>query len=253
MKRYLRASNNSVWLLQFSAMIIALSGIFLIDFSAFWLLLSLVVYYAFSSIGISIMMHRFWTHKSFAFKYKIVEYLFTAISLLASRGSPLAWVYIHRQHHAHSDTEQDPHSPKYVGFRFFGLKKTSAEDIKIFVIKDMLNKQQIFINDYYIGLVLAMVLLLALINPYLIYFAWALPVFVNQMTQDLFNYFAHVEGGYRNQESKDDSHNVIWLWPLILGEAWHNNHHASPKDFNFKRQWWELDPQSLVVRLVKTN
>lgn len=253
MKKYFKASNRSVWLLQFSAMIVTVIGFFLVNFSLEWIAISALFYYFYSAIGVSIMMHRFWTHKSFEFRSKIIENIFTLISILASRGSPLAWVYIHRQHHAHSDTEQDPHSPKYVGFRLFGLKKTSAEEIKIFVIKDMLNKKQIFINDYYIAIVLLSVLVLAVINPYLIYFAWALPVFVNQMVQDLFNYFAHVSGGYRNTESKDDSHNVFWLWPFILGEAWHNNHHASPRDFDFKRRWWELDPQSLLVRLVKTS
>ena len=253
MKKYLKASNKSVWLLQFVAMIIAIVGIFVVDFSVSWLLITLLAYYAYSSIGVSIMMHRYWTHKSFTFRWKAIEKLFTFISLMASRGSPLAWVYIHRQHHAHSDTEEDPHSPKYVGFRLFGLKKTSAENIKIFVIKDMLNKEHIFINDYYIGIVLVGILLFAMFDPYLIYFAWALPVFINQMIQDIFNYAAHISSGYRNYDTKDDSKNVFWLWPFILGEAWHNNHHGSPKDFSFKNRWWELDPQSLLVRLVKTN
>jgi stearoyl-CoA desaturase (delta-9 desaturase) len=252
MKTYLKASNRSIALLQSFAMVVAVSGLFFMDFSILWLTVFLVSYYAYSSIGVSMMMHRFWTHKGFEFKNPATERVCTYIAILASRGSPLAWVYIHRLHHAHADTEQDPHSPKYVGFRFFGLKSTSAEKVNKFMIKDLLNKEQIFINDYYIGLVLVGVVVLATIDINLFYFAWALPVFINQITQDLFNYFAHVSG-YKNTETKDDSHNVVWLFPFILGEAWHNNHHASPRSVDFKVKPWELDPVSWLIRLVKTS
>jgi len=252
MKKYFKASNRSVALVQQVAMAVAIIGLFFADFSAVWIATAAVCYYLYSSVGVSMMMHRFWTHKGFEFSNKIVQKIFTLIAILAGRGSPLAWVYIHRLHHAHSDTVDDPHSPKFVGFRFFGLKSTKVENIKLFVIKDLMTKEHIFINDWYIAFIIVWAAILASIDLNLFYFVWALPVFVNQMTQDLFNYFAHVSG-YRNTETKDTSHNVSWLWPFILGEAWHNNHHASPKSADFKVKWWELDPVHYLVRLVKTN
>lgn len=253
MKKYFKASNKSVAQVQIVAMAAALIGLFLANFNLVWLLTSVVCYYLYSSVGVSMMMHRYWTHKGFTFRSEFVRKIFTAIAVLAGRGSPLAWVYVHRLHHTHADKEQDPHSPRYVGFRFFGLRSTKVEEIKIFVIKDLMNKEQIFINDWYVAFVLAWILFLALFGFDAFYFIWALPVFVNQMTQDLFNYFAHVRGGYRNSNSDDDSQNVVWLWPFILGEAWHNNHHSSPRAWDFKQRWWELDPVSWLVRLVKTN
>jgi len=89
-----------------------------------------------------------------------------------------------------------------------------------------------------------------LINPLLFYFGWVLPVCINQIVQDLWNYFSHVDVGYRNFETKDNSRNVIWLWPLILGEAWHNNHHNRPM-YSTKIKFWEFDPVDFLVRMVK--
>ena len=36
--------------------------------------------------------------------------------MLAGSRSPLGWVGAHRIHYRHSDTEEDPHSPKHKGF-----------------------------------------------------------------------------------------------------------------------------------------
>lgn len=155
MKQYFKASNRSVALVQLFAMAVAIIGLFVANFSLPWIITAVVFYYLYSSVGVSMMMHRFWTHKGFEFKSKFVERIFTLIAIFAGRGSPLAWVYIHRLHHAHADTAEDPHSPKFVGFRFFGLKSTKVENIKLFVIKDLMNKEQIFINDWYVAFILA--------------------------------------------------------------------------------------------------
>ncbi len=34
--------------------------------------------------------------------------------------------------------------------------------------------------------------------------------------------------GRRRFATKDESRNLLWLAPLTIGEAWHNNHHAFP-------------------------
>jgi stearoyl-CoA desaturase (delta-9 desaturase) len=60
--------------------------------------------------------------------------------------------------------------------------------------------------------------------------------------------------GYKNYETKDDGVNVTWLFPVILGEAWHNNHHGDAGNYNFGgRNWWEFDPTRVLINLIRID
>ena len=54
--------------------------------------------------------HRFYSHRSFK-ATKLFEILTVIFTIPAAIGSPMAWAALHRYHHRHSDTEEDPHSP----------------------------------------------------------------------------------------------------------------------------------------------
>ena len=61
-------------------------------------------------LGNTVGYHRMLTHRSFVAVWP-VRALFVILGALHS-GSPLAWVGLHRLHHAKSDGEGDPHSPR---------------------------------------------------------------------------------------------------------------------------------------------
>ena len=252
MKKYFQASSKTVGYVQNIAMIGTIIGSFFVSWSLGWALLAIAMFYAFSAVGVSMMHHRYFSHKGFEFKSPLVKWLCISIATLAGRGSPLAWVYVHRLHHAYADTEKDPHSPEF-GFKFFNIKSTTAANKidQLFMIRDMLSKSNVFINDWYVALVLAFPLLLtALFGFQAAFFFWFLPVCINQLALDFFTYFTHVEAGYRTTETRDNSRNVTWLWPIVLGEAWHNNHHASPKDPHYGKGKFEFDPIYYLIKLV---
>jgi stearoyl-CoA desaturase (delta-9 desaturase) len=181
-----------------------------------------------------------------------MKWICTLIALLSGRGSPIGWVYVHRIHHAYSDTEKDPHSPINLGFKLFGFKHIERHSGKMnyFLVKDLMNPTQIKINEYYFLILLAVALLLSIVSPEILYFVWVLPVFLIQLSQNSFNYFAH-KNGYRNFDTKDNSTNNVWLWPLILGDAWHNNHHANAARLSTKVKPYEFDPASILANLIK--
>lgn len=217
------------------------------------LVITLCSFYLLNILGNWMMLHRYYSHKSFEFKNEYVKWAFTLLSILAGRGSPLGWSYLHRKHHAYSDTEKDPHSPKILGYKIFGFghyKKQEEEPMKIFMVKDLMTKEQLFIHKWYIAIVLTFVVLLAAINLELLYFAWILPAFLVHLSQNNFNYFGHMVG-YRNFVTKDDSRNNVWLFPFILGEAWHNNHHADPKNFTTTKKASEIDPLASFIKLIR--
>jgi len=138
--RMFTATANVVSKLQLLALLVFLTGSFLVDFNTVTVLATILTFYIFNIVGISITLHRYYSHKSFEFRYSVIKKLFTFISVIMCRGSPIGWVYIHRLHHGFSDTDKDPHSPKHLGFKLFGLKHLTNHSDKInkFLVKDLM-------------------------------------------------------------------------------------------------------------------
>ncbi len=240
---------NSLVVIQILSFVITSIGAFFVNFSYFYLALLVIFFYIYSILGISMMLHRYYTHKSFELT-NTFKWFFTIFAILAGRGSPLGWVYIHRIHHAFSDTEKDPHSPHNQHYRFIGFKPKKQEKVNHFIIRDMITPVQLKIDKYYLLIILVFLLALALIDMNLVYYVWAAPIFIVSITQTMFNYFAH-KHGYRNFETRDKSTNNLYLWPFILGDAWHNNHHHSAEKFDTKINKFEFDPVSVLIRLIR--
>lgn len=249
--KYLTASAMSLTIIQTVSLIASVLGIVLYELSIVNLLLICFGYFLFSGIGISLMMHRYWTHRSFKFKSKVVERIFTAIAVLAGRGSPIGWVYVHRLHHAFSDTPKDPHNSVTVGWRIFIphiVKYGETIDKKL--IKDLFNREHININKYYMGFIIAWSVLLIAISPELFFFFYAIPVALTFIGLDLFVLLTH-KYGYRNFNTRDDSRNHWFISLILWGEGWHNNHHHNPGSYTTKIKWWEFDPLAYVIRAIK--
>lgn len=246
------ASSFVVSKLQLLAIIITIIGFFSVGFTALSITSTILVFYIFNIVGISITLHRYYSHKSFEFRYSIIKKLFTFISVIMCRGSPIGWVYIHRLHHGFSDTDKDPHSPKNLGFKLFSLKHLTNHSDKInkFLVKDLMTEEQLNLNKHYLLYVFSYILLLAIVDIQLVYFLWALPVVLVQISQNSFNYFGHTFG-YRNFKTNDNSTNNIFLFPFIMGDAWHNNHHKNPALISNKIKSFEIDPAAAIINLIK--
>ena len=249
----LSSTPRSLFIIQILSILTILSGIFVVDFSWVYVVSSVITFYTLSIFGVSMTLHRYYSHKGFKMN-SILHWFFTSIAVLAGRGSPLGWVYIHRLHHATSDTEKDPHSPHLSTFKILGFKPVYDESTKInyFIVKELLTKPHINIDKYYMLFILAYIVLLGLINVNLIFYMWAVPVFMVSVSQVAFNYFAHMHG-HRNFVTRDHSTNNIYLWPFILGDAWHNNHHAHAEKVSTKVKSYEFDPLAHIISLLRSD
>lgn len=247
------STSNSLYLLQIVAFSTVLIALFTASFSWTYLFLAVIFFYCYSILGISMMLHRFYTHKNFKL-HAYVKWFFTIFAVLAGRGSPIGWVYVHRIHHATSDTEKDPHSPQYNKFNLVNFKHVLKDEGKInyFIVKDLITPAHKKIDEYYILLTILFVIMLFLIDYNLVFYVWAIPVFLVNISQNAFIYFGHVTG-YRNFDTKDHSKNNFYLWPFILGDSWHNNHHYEPSNATTKVRWFEFDPIFYIIRTIKTG
>ena len=225
----------------------------LYHYEASWLgfLITLLSYFTYTIIGINIAFHRQLSHKSFYFKYKFIEYLFTFFGILAGRGSPLAWTYIHREHHQTAGSKNDPHPSGRLTLRniiFPQPQDTKTLDKKL--VKDLFTRSHLLINRFYMLIIGTWIGLLISIDPWIFVFAWAIPVFVSNIIINSFSLLGH-RVGYENFHRPDNSKNSWIFSVLLLGEGWHNNHHQNPRSYTTKFNWWEFDLTGFCITLVK--
>ncbi|HXB50917.1 MAG TPA: acyl-CoA desaturase, partial [Streptosporangiaceae bacterium] len=84
-----------------------------------------ISFYYIAGLGVSVGLHRYFTHGSF----KAVRGLKIALAVagsLAIEGPVITWVADHRRHHKYSDKEGDPHSPWRFGNDWKALAKGLA-------------------------------------------------------------------------------------------------------------------------------
>ncbi len=78
--------------------------------NSWWWLAAFGAWFLVGGIGISLGFHRYFSHRSFE-TYKWFENTMLFLGSMTGGGTPLSWVGIHRLHHKHSDTKDDPHGP----------------------------------------------------------------------------------------------------------------------------------------------
>ena len=245
------STSKNIGLLTIFLFIGSIVGLFFVDYILSNILIMIMSFYILNILGVWMTLHRYYSHKSFELNL-IFKWLFTIIAILAGRGSILGWVYLHRLHHAYSDEGKDPHSPHNLGYKLFGfghMKKQEGE-MKVFLVKELMTPEQLFIHKWYMLLLLPVLAAVALIDLQFFYWAWLVPAMLIQLSTSNFNYFGHTTG-YRNYVTKDQSRNNPWLWPIILGEAWHNNHHGDAKNYTTRNKFWEIDPLVWLIKLVE--
>lgn len=215
-----------------------------------WLLASFVMFLYAGIFGVNIALHRYFSHRSFKTS-RFGHYFLLVSSFFPMLGSPAAWGAVHIYHHIHSDDEFDPHSPKNAGK--FGSWFTLWPEMKIplsifkFFARDKTIK---WLHRNYFKLIILYVLILFLIHPLLVVFIFAIPAVGCFHGAAAIAVIPHLKnfGGYRNHDTKDNSHNNVLAWILSLGEGWHNNHHHNSRNYRQGEKWWEIDPSAFIIK-----
>lgn len=216
-------------------------------------------------LGICLGYHRLFSHASFN-TYRPVRWLIALFGVLAGEGPVIHWVAVHRKHHAMSDKEDDPHSPRdgfwwsHVQWIFPRLSREEVSELHERYAPDLLRDPvlRIFEKTFLLWHWALGFALFAL--GYFVWdarIAWSLVIYgiflrlVLVLHSTWFvNSATHV-WGYRNYETRDDSRNLWWVALLTFGEGWHNNHHAFPRMATAGHRWWEFDVTYRTIRLME--
>ena len=268
MSRVQRYTNLGAVVVPFIAVVVAL--ILLWNRAVGWTDLAIMVaMYLVSALGVTVGFHRLLTHRAFQ-AHKATQYGLAVAGSMAVQGPVIDWVADHRKHHAHTDTEGDPHSPHvghgsglaglwhaHVGWLFDANGQADRRKYAPDLIDDagMRWISSRFLAWVALSLALPFALGLALTGTLvggltgLLWGGLVRVFFVHHVTWSI-NSICHFHGA-RRFAVDDQSRNVWWLSLASLGEAWHHNHHAFPRSAFHGLRWWELDPSGLVIRTMR--
>jgi stearoyl-CoA desaturase (delta-9 desaturase) len=211
----------------------------------------MLIFYVLSGLGITVGFHRLLTHKSFETRTPIKTALLM-MGCLALEGDPMTWASTHIQHHAHSDGEDDPHSPleglwhSHVGW-LFGKKNN------INVYGTWLKKDPTVVWVSRTWLIWAG---LGLLIPALIA-GWSgliwgglIRIFLTHHVTWSVNSICHTFG-QRDYNTRDASRNNFIVGLLAFGEGWHNNHHAFPRSAFHGLRWYQIDTSGYLISALE--
>ena len=230
-------------------------------FSWSGLAICLVLCWVTGCLGVTLGYHRLLTHGSFVTSTP-VRWFFAFVGGISGEGSAIVWVANHRKHHAFSDQEGDPHSPRDGGLWSHMLwlfpQHSPAEvdaHVKRWAPDLAKDSGAIFFHKTFLlwhfvigGSLLATVWAIYGPQTGISWLLWGLAVrmvYVFHVTWFV-NSATHI-WGYRNYETTDDSRNLWWVGLLAFGEGWHNNHHAFQRMAAHGHKWWEFDMTYWVI------
>ena len=194
--------------------------------------------------------HRYFSHRSFSTS-RAFQFVLAVLSQSTAQKSVLWWAAKHRHHHLHSDTIQDVHSPRHLGFFhshvgwIFTRKHHVADLAKVGDFTRY--RELLWLHRFEIVPAVCLGTLCFLIGGWsglVVGFCWS-TVLVYHATFCI-NSLAHVRGRKRYVTGDDSRNN--WLLALItMGEGWHNNHHAYQSSARQGFRWWEVDVTYYVL------
>jgi stearoyl-CoA desaturase (Delta-9 desaturase) len=234
------------------------------------LVLATVLYFV-TGFGVSVGLHRLFTHRSFK-AHRVLKVVLAVAGSMALEGSLISWVAIHRRHHMFSDQPGDPHSPNGHGSGFPGIVSgffwahvgwlfaTDSTDTRRFA-PDLFRDRDLVIVDRLFPLWA----ISSLAIPFAI--GWALwgtlagavgallwaglvrMALLHHVTWSI-NSICHL-WGRRPFVTNDSSSNVACLALISMGESWHNFHHCAPASARHGVLRHQMDPAARLIRFFE--
>lgn len=228
------------------------------------------VMYLVTALGVEGGMHRFFSHRAFAAGSAMTAW-WGVTGSMAAQGPVVFWAATHRMHHAFTDADRDPHSPRPIGEGrlawlrglwhghvgwLFSVRRANWSSH----VPDLLaNRVAMKVNQFYFAWVLLGLALPAALGALLtgsvsgaigglLWGGLARIFLVDQVTWGV-NSIGHTLGS-RPYRTRDNSRNVALLAPLSVGGSWHNNHHARPSLATNRHHRWQIDITGAFIRIL---
>ncbi len=210
----------------------------------------------FANLCTTIYAHRALSHRALtlaapaAFVFRVLMWISTGIR-------PRQWVAVHRKHHAFTDVEGDPHSPKLLGWvqvqmRNVALYRKEANNPETLAryAKDLPADKwdRVLFDHALLGLGVGVALLVLAAGWKVGLIAAFAHLNMYLATNAAVNAIGHHFG---RRPYDNNAGNLQWLAWFTGGEGLHNNHHAAPTSARLSHRRWEFDPGWWVISVLR--
>ena len=252
------ANYNRVRIAQ-ATMYLLVIGVIFTNFNLGLLILGLVLGYILFTVGVSVSLHKYVSHRALEPRNRLVKHLLLCMGIMTTLGTPIEFAAGHRTHHVHSDTDKDP----------FVLTNSWLHNIKLWflwvetekinprvVIDLMKDKEVKFYHNNYWKIWSVYPIILFMVDPAMVVYLFALPVVYCLLGMSWVTVIAHSESlqrwfqGNKPHNEKDLSWDSLLFTVLFAGEGYHETHHAYPGERNYGRKNGRFDLSGEVADLL---
>lgn len=190
--------------------------------------------FVFGALISTVFYHRLLSHRSWRAP-KWAERIGVFLGIFTLTGTPLTRTAVHRMHHLYADTENDPHSPRFLSALDVYLPQLREHKLDLRLVKDVLRDSYLMgLHKHYVMILFAT----SLVIPFEWAIVWGGAAALIWMNIFLCNMFCHTKGAIRDN----------WLFGLLtFGEGHHRWHHENQKDPRFGA----FDPGYWLIRLLR--
>jgi stearoyl-CoA desaturase (delta-9 desaturase) len=204
----------------------------------------------------TVYLHRALAHHSVTLSPGVA--MFCRLYLWLTTGiKPRQWVAVHRQHHAHSDEEGDPHSPRLLGYTKVQLgnawlyRRVAKNPVVMAKYARDLPPDRwdrMFFDHAFLGLAIGITLFCILVGPVYGLIGSAAHAVAYLLLSAAVNAVGHLWG---RRPHPNFAGNSQWLAFLTAGEGLHNNHHAMPTSPRLSMERGQIDPGWWAIRTLE--
>jgi stearoyl-CoA desaturase (delta-9 desaturase) len=210
-----------------------------------------------TATGIELGLHRGCAHGAFR-AHRAVRFILISLGAMAAQGPPSYWVANHRRHHAYSDRDGDPHSPRDGFWHAHIMWLLDREQtLTPRFAADLLKDPDVrWIDRHYVSIVIAGLVLPGLLAGLVtgsfagvvsgLFWGGGMRMFLVQQGTFFINSGCH-RFGVRPFQTRDLATN---FWPMSwpsMGQSLHNTHHAFPDSATTAVLKGDSDPAGAVL------
>jgi stearoyl-CoA desaturase (delta-9 desaturase) len=212
-----------------------------------------IVLYVVRMWALTAAYHRYFSHRTYKTS-RLFQFFLALLGQTAAQRGVLWWASRHRHHHLHSDTPEDTHSPRHMGF--FGAHvgwifrpKRFAADYSL--VSDLTKYPELvwLEKTSYLPAALLGVACYLIGGWSGLIVGFFISTVVLYHCVFFINSLAHVVGKQRYLTG-DDSKNNWWLAIITMGEGWHNNHHYYQSATRQGWRWYEVDFSYYILKVL---
>ena len=209
------------------------------------LLVLIISYVLIYWLGVQAGTHKLFAHKNWTPKNNVIKYFIATLGCFGLMGGPVTWAQIHRQHHANSDTIDDPHTPSKGLLHAYILWLFNLREFNLITVKDLLRDTTLLTINKHNKHIVLIGLFILLILDFNVFAGTLLGCVLTFHSEMSVNAFLH----YNSGSGFTSRNNKILSW-ISGGSSLHKNHHDNIRLNNLAVANGEFDGSYFFIKFL---